>query len=295
MEQKELKKIYYKHRISCLLNVRQIVTIHYQSLDKYYVAKEEKHDFWEMIYVDKGRVFIINEESRIVLNSGEVYFIKPNNSHYVKCENNEPNIFILSFDCHSNAMDALSNKKCYVNNSDRYLLENIMTEAIQTFYIPDFDPDLNELIVRDDPKFGGEQIIKNSLELFLINLLREKNDQQIQKQYFVSKLGSSSNLEDEIIKVLNDKIYGNFELDDLCKKIHYGKTRLCTYFQKKTGISIYKMYQQLKINEAKKLIRKGKAFAEITDLLFFDSSSHFNATFKKITGMTPGDYKRSIK
>ena len=51
-------KKFYMHKISNLLNVQKIITIHYQSLEKNYVFPEEKHDFWEINYVDKENVYI---------------------------------------------------------------------------------------------------------------------------------------------------------------------------------------------------------------------------------------------
>jgi hypothetical protein len=46
------------HKISNLINVQKIVTIHYQALEKNYLFPEEKHDFWEINYADKENVFI---------------------------------------------------------------------------------------------------------------------------------------------------------------------------------------------------------------------------------------------
>ena len=51
----------------------------------------------------------------------------------------------------------------------------------------------------------------------------------------------------------------------------------------------------LKIDEAKKLIRKNNAFVEIAEKLCFDSLSTFAFVFKKHVGMTPSEYRNSIK
>ena len=164
----------------------------------------------------------------------------------------------------------------------------------ETFRIPDFDPDLNKLELKDNPNLGGEQVIKNSLELLLIYLLRKANNKDSQQEFFISKISSSSDLQDEIVCILNEHIYNTITLEDLCDKLHYGKTYLCTFFKKKTGMSIYQTYLKLKIDEAKKLIRRNISFSAITNQLYFDSVSHFNFIFKKYTGMTPGEYKNSI-
>ena len=78
MEKKNTIKKFYMHKISNLINIQKIVTIHYQALDKNYVFPEEKHDFWEIIYADKENVFIGAGGKKIELQQGEMVFLKPN-------------------------------------------------------------------------------------------------------------------------------------------------------------------------------------------------------------------------
>ncbi len=296
MERKAKPKKFYMHKISNLLNVQKIVTVHYQSLERNYVFPEEKHDFWEINYADKENVFVGLGNKKIELKQGEMLFIKPNQPHYVESGNKEPNLFIISFTTRSESMNFFRGKKYPVPENYRYLLQNIMSEAQQTFELPDFDPNLTELKLRINPNLGGEQILKNSLETLLIYLLRIAQQKAPTSQgFFVSKIADSSELEDEIYKFLTSRIYGQFQLLDLTEALHYGTTHLCTFFKAKTGQSIYQTYMKLKIDEAKKLIRKHYAFSDISDLLYFDSISSFTSVFKKYVGMTPGEYRNSIK
>ena len=99
------------HKIANLLNVQKIVTIHYQALEKKYVSHEEKHDFWEIIYADKEDAIVCIEGERSLLSQGEIIFIAPNLSHYVESDENEPNLFILSFFCKSPSMNYFCDKK----------------------------------------------------------------------------------------------------------------------------------------------------------------------------------------
>lgn len=295
MEQKTQKKKFYMHKISNLLNVQKIATIHYQALEKNYVFPEETHDFWEINYADKENVFIGVEGKKIELKQGEMLFIKPNQPHFTESGNKEPNLFIISFSCRSESMNFFADKKLTVPENYRYLLQNIMSEAENTFDLPEFDPNLNVLKLKENPNLGGEQIIKNNLETLLIYLLRIAQKRSSAQEFFVSKIADSSELQDEIVRILNSKIYGRFQLSDLSAELHYGTTRLCTFFREKTGKSIYQTYIKLKIDEAKKLIRKKRSFADIADLLCFDSISTFTFVFKKHVGMTPGEYRNSIK
>ena len=80
----------------------------------------------------------------------------------------------------------------------------------------------------------------------------------------------------------------------MCIRDSYGKTTICKTFSKKIGKSIISYYLELKIEESKKLIRENNSFSEIAILLRFDSLPHFTKTFKRITSMTPREYKNSI-
>lgn len=287
-------KKFFKQKITDLLTVQKIVTVHYQRPDPFYSSKMESHDFWEINYADKGEFSVVVGETEIDLKQGDVIFIAPNAPHFIRCGEIEPNVFIVSFDCRSEEMHALKNKALTVPEQLRYLLQTVATEAQETFVLPDFDPDLNKLERKQSPRLGSEQVLKNSLELFLIYLLRETQNQVAPQTFFVSKIQSSSDLQDEIVDYLSKRVYGNFSLDELCADIHYGKTYLCTTFKKKTGMTVYQTYLKLKAEEAKKLIRKKVPFSQIALQLNFDSVPHFNGTFKKYTGMTPGEYKNSI-
>lgn len=296
MKEKRTTKQFYKHKISNFLNIQKIVTIHYQEPDKNYVSEEETHNFWEINYADKKDIFVYIDGEKHILKQGEMIFIKPNQPHHVECAGTEANLFILSFECRSEGMNFFTNKKYPVPEQYRYLLQNIMTEATETFVIPDFDPALNKLELQENPNLGGEQVIKNSLELLLIYLLRNEYPHgDTAPEFFISKISASSSLQDEIVYFLSSKVYDRLSLDEICAQLHYGKTYLCSFFKSKTGKSIYQTYLKLKIDEAKKLIRRNQSFATIAGKLYFDSVSHFNYIFKKTTGMTPGEYKESIK
>ncbi len=294
MKEQPQPKKFHMHQIADLLNIQKIVTIHYQALSPLYTSEKEAHDFWEMIYADKENFFLVTPNRETEVKQGEVVFIEPNRPHSVESREKSPNIFIITFTCRSAVINYFREKKLSVPENYRYLLQNIMSEARETFYLPDFDPDLNKLVLKETPNLGGEQMIKNSLEMLLIYMLRFSEEQKISQEFFVSKINSSTELQDEIVRILSENIYGRFALKDLCDELHYGKTRLCTFFREKTGMTIYEMYQKMKTDEAKKLIRQGVPLTAIADKLGFDSVSSFNNSFKKHTGMTPGEYRSSI-
>lgn len=288
-------KTFYMYKISNLLNISKIVTIHYQKLSKNYVFPEERHNFWEIIYCDKNEVYVTINGQKKQLKKSELIFIAPNEIHSVECDKLiDANIFIVSFECKSKTINYFKDKLFTVPEELRFLLSSIMTEAKNTFVIPDFNPNLDKLVLKDNPNVGGAQIIKNNLEELFIKLVRVETSKPTSQEVFISKIEDSDALEDEIIKMLEQNLYGNVTLDNISSSLHYGKTTVCKTFKKKTGKTIIGYYLEMKIEESKKLIRENKSFSEIANALCFDSLPHFTKTFKRITTMTPREYKNSI-
>ena len=53
-------------------------------------------------------------------------------------------------------------------------------------------------------------------------------------------------------------------------------------------------YVRMKIKEAKKLLRDGFSIATVSEKLNFDEATYFTKVFKKVTGLTPSEYKDTI-
>ncbi|HBF86248.1 MAG TPA: hypothetical protein DDW54_01055 [Clostridiales bacterium] len=285
---------FFKTAVKKDITVKSIYTIHYQALGKNYVSKEETHDFWEINYTDKEDMTVVLSGKPIEVKRGEILFIRPNEPHYVKAGEKEPNVFIITFECRSKAMDFFIGRKSAVGSNDRALLQEIMSEAEKTFNIPEFDPDLKELEFKTDCPLGGLQSISNLLELFLIRSIRRDTEKHNSYRFMLS-VGENTDLKERIILFLSEKIYSTFSLEELCDHLHYKKAWLCSYFYKRTGSHIYGTYIKMKMDEAKKLIRQKYTFTEISDKLCFDNAAYFSAAFKKHVGMTPKEYKASIR
>jgi two-component system response regulator YesN len=61
----------------------------------------------------------------------------------------------------------------------------------------------------------------------------------------------------------------------------------------KTGKTIMGYYTELKINQAKQLLRENElSVREISEKLAFSTPDYFTKTFKRVTGLTPLAYKK---
>lgn len=289
------KSIYYQHKIENLINITDIVTIHYFEFDKSFESDGEAHDFWEIVYADKDDIIIQAEDSVQVLREGYMAFHKPMEFHKLSADKSvPPNVFIISFICTSKAMSFFEGKILYIPEELRPFIATIIAEAKQTFALPVNNPYMKQLTLLPSPNLGGQQMIRISLEQFLILLIRHSSAQN-PSEIFVPHNQLNSELCKSIVSLLEENVFADLSLDDICKYTNYGKTFLCNAFKKSTGTSIMHYYMELKINAAKKMIReKSHSFAQISELLYFSTPAYFTYLFKKYTRMTPSQYYRSV-
>lgn len=70
------------------------------------------------------------------------------------------------------------------------------------------------------------------------------------------------------------------------------RSHLSTKFKEDTGQNLYDFITNEKVAEAKRLLRyTDKSLSAISYYLGYSSQSHFNRTFKAVTGKTPNDYR----
>lgn len=64
-----------------VLSVKELYTLYYFHHESGYRFAGESHDFWEIIYVDKGRASGINGTEPYTLEKGQIIFHHPNVFH----------------------------------------------------------------------------------------------------------------------------------------------------------------------------------------------------------------------
>ena len=290
-----MKLTYIKTQLKTLINVSKIVTIHYYELDESFIFDGETHDFWEMVYVDKGAVIVKRDEEEILLNQGDVIFHKPNEFHAIKAYKSNPNFFVMSFSCTSAPIRCLEKYHTKLDKMLKPYISAIIKEAEATFIIPKNDTSLKKLVLKEDAIIGGEQLIKSYLEQLLILLVR--NATAIGKiSVFPSKDSMENNLISSIKEYLDGSLEERIQISDVCKKFGYSKSYLSKIFHEQTGMTIANYSNQVKIKEAKQLIRENNLnLSEISDRLAFDNPQYFSRVFKRITGMTPTEFKSTLR
>ncbi len=279
-----------------VIDIWRINSIYYREFSNTYVFKGECHNFWEFLYVDKGEIDIIAGEKGYRLKQGDMIFHKPNEFHAIYTTGNvAPNAIVMSFETNSAAMTFFENKIIQLNDENKYMIGQIIREAKQYY------EDLGLLyVLPEDYKedmFGSMQLMYAALEYLLIQIYRQnvQGVNKIRSSFFV-KEKIEMDLVKAVIEYMEENIYNRIRFEDIYKKFYVSKTKLKVLFKRETGVSIMWYFNQLKMEESKRLIREENYnFTEISNLLRFDSIHYFSTSFRKYYGMTPTEYLTSVK
>lgn len=288
-----MKVDYAKHKIANLISINKIVTIHYYEFGKDFTYDGESHNFWEMVYVDKGRIEVCAGSRKFYLNQGEAAFHKPNEFHSVRGDNKSPaDVFVISFVCSSAAMSYFKNKVISLPAGLKKYISSIIEESARTF---DNMPITGaELKIKKDAPLGSQQLIRISLEELLILLIRSGTETE-NTRFFPTKESMENHLVSRMISVIEENIIEGVSSALLCNELNYSRAYLSKIFKNSTGYTIKEYELDLKIRIAKKIIRENSLnFTQISDYLKFDNPQYFSRVFKRVTGYTPSEYKKSV-
>ena len=283
-------KVFKKIPLKKSFNITDVITILCYELAPSFSTEGESHDFWEMLYVDRGRLSCTSGDGSYHLKQGEAIFHKPNDFHSVRCDGTQSaSIFIVTFECSSPAMKYFWGRTFRISEELTPLIKRLIAECSQTFSVSKYP-----LSLLETAPFGGTQLVRNYLEELLILLLRgEESTPDSAVSRGRDPIGDS--LAQRIAEYLKTRVSTHVTLEEISAKFHYGKSSLCDVFKHTFGETIIVYHTKLKIAEAKRLIFEKKlTVSEVAEALGFESPEYFSRTFRRYTGMSPRDFRTRL-
>lgn len=109
-----------------------------------------------------------------------------------------------------------------------------------------------------------------------------------------AKEDKTVNLIYDIIQYIDEHIESQLSLEELSEAMHFSTYYLCHAFKKSTDLSLKTYITDKKIELAKQLLAV-YSVTEVAEKIGFNNYSSFFRTFKKLTGISPSDYKFKLK
>lgn len=108
--------------------------------------------------------------------------------------------------------------------------------------------------------------------------------------------GEKEDLADKIKNKIDYCIEGDFSLDKIAESLSYSKNHIINIFKEKYKKTPYQYYMEAKIEIAKRYLRQTScSISDVSANLSFSDPQYFSSSFKRITGVSPSEYKKSSR
>lgn len=256
------------------------------------------HNEFELIYMKEGEINLLLGDSSLILKAGEAVLISSRLHHSLELTNRNCAVFYtLLF--HSDAIfnqQQLSIDMKYLSpilsNWDfDYLLLNSTDEKGKK--IIQYAKNIYSNFVNKE--FGYELICKANLCLIWVEMMKMLSSQK-KKNLQPRILSNDEQRIKEVVEFIEENYAEPLTLDTIASSIHISKSECCRCFQRVLHLSPFDYLLRYRIKQATKMIQQKDPLANsISNLAItvgFNNISYFNKVFKKITNMTPSEYKK---
>ena len=244
-----------------------------------------EHDYYEFVVVTDGKVkHMLNEKTTLasLIKPGEFHQFLPYHNHHSKHINfciSVPAIQELSKVIWLKDLSDTINK--WVLPTDLFLPEKDFESVLNSINR------LSQFPVQSPNRYA---IIKSIILELLLFLLQKSNTQKI-----LTVAQAQPTWLNTFLDRVNDPKVFTLPLKDIYPLAPYSRAMLNIHFKKYVGTTLISHITTLKINYACTLLQyTDSSPLEISNQLEYDSLSHFNRIFKKITGLSPIAYKKKF-
>lgn len=261
---------------------------------------QSHHQYYEMVYAKKGISVFEIEGIKTTIGPNDILIIKPQKVHTLRIQENSTGEFIV---LHFSFVAGNGRKEL------RYPSEIPIEDFINFFTGPHTGPFLklkvnhkNDIITllnrivaeQAEEQFGSEFLVYLLiLELFVMI-------SRVLKLEWERSITEGGPKQKELVQLAKDYILNHYERDiglkDICGYVFLSPSYFARVFKQETGHSPISFLIQTRINRAKELLAETDDKAsDIALSVGFSNQQRFNETFKKITGMTPLEYRKIAK
>jgi len=134
------------------------------------------------------------------------------------------------------------------------------------------------------------------LHFFKIMDIIGRSDLNIQlasNDYLKTRFNTGSKRIATIHEYLMNNYTDEINLDKISNLVNMAKGSICRFFKENVGLTIFEYLNKIKVEFACKLLmNRDLAMLDVCFDSGFNNLSHFNKQFRKITGLTPTDYRK---
>ncbi|MCE5332807.1 MAG: AraC family transcriptional regulator [Bacteroidales bacterium] len=251
-----------------------------------------RHDYYTIIFFEQGQGVHFVDFTEYQIEDNSIYFILPDQMHQVKLSE-EPRGWVIIFTEEFLIANSIPDKLI----NDIYLFNDYGQSPPLSINDKQMPVYLNIL---SQMEFFSSSLESYTLEaigsLVKLFLIQSNNHCSLNKTNNPQLLETSNHILHAFKQLLNKHYATLHKVSDYADKLAVTADYLNKTVKNITGKSAKDHIQSKLITEAKRsLLFTNISNKELTYELGFDESAHFNNFFKKTTGLTPSEFRISIR
>jgi len=253
------------------------------------------HDFIELAYIAEGAGFHYVNDTVYRVLSGELFFIPIGVPHVFRPISPDASKHpLVVFNCVFKP-DLLQTLAYFCQERDTsQFIEALMSDTAACFFLMDEDGALAKIFQTMHREFslpqkGSTDCLTALLLQLLIFMQRRTANERIPLQ--VNQLAGF----EQLLGYVEQHITDDLTLTRLAQISLWSERHIQRLFLKHTEQTFIQYLQSLRIQKSRELLRSSQhKVTAVAEMVGYKDSGYFLTVFKRITGMTPSQYRKSL-
>jgi len=230
------------------------------------------HSLYEIYYLEKGVCHYLIEGKLFEMDEGDIVFIPKGQIHKTSYDGIHSRLLI---NCSDEYIENMEPSEAFVYRNDKY-----SSEIYSIF------KKIEEEYLRDD-RFS-QSLIKGYMQQLLALIHRSENhykNTRHQNKYVAMALN-----------ILEEEYTSEISLNALAERFKVSAEHFSRVFKKETGLGFNEYLSLLRLKKAENILKRddGTSISKIAFSCGFNDSNYFCEKFKKVYGMSPIKFKKSL-
>ena len=249
------------------IHVGDIFTSFTSTRDANFHFDGEMHDFWELVYVERGELWVAEEQHIVRLKETMFILHKPLAFHRLWCDGDGATYKVISFTADGDGTARLENRL----GALPWHLQKLLAATVERA----------SAFLNGDTKHSTCIAAGLALLLEEISLIDTEPPPKPREMDF-----------DRIMTIINARYRDNLSLEELAVLCHMSESKVKKVFRRVYDVGIMKYTTKLRMRDAGQMLCNGLSIEEICETLHFNDRNYFSFAFKRETGLTPREYRQ---
>ena len=263
---------------------------HYMDYGPGWIVKKHSHSFFEAHYIVQGTNWTTFDSREYMLETEQFYVLAPGTMHSHRQINQKEHLgFVIRWE-----LDSI-NKPVQVRQAIEFDKLGSSLKNIPAYPVKDdgrvFDAMLNLLKISESSSLIELQL---AFLLLVFRFCDTYKDSGLVNNANIDRNFIDSNNVNTAIKFINENFYQDIDVQDVANSVHLSYSHLSRLFKAYTTETVNQYINHARVGRAQYLLKcTEKDIESISGEVGFKSDIYFCSIFKKLTGMSPSQYRKT--